>query len=282
MPNAPDTSNAKEPAVLTLEELKNSPLDKKIDVAAQWFVRSSKIVTSTGSGMSRESGIPTFRGRDGLWNNYRPEELASREGFCSNPGLVWRWYRERLLKAKEKKPNPGHIALAELEKLLPSFLLITQNIDNLHRRAGSKQIVELHGNIYRFRCFEFSHYIEEDPAWGDEPPRCHCGSLIRPDVVWFGEPLPEAELECAFRETQRCDLLLVVGTSGLVQPAALLPSVAKEAGARLIEINIEDSAITPIVNLLIQGKSGEILPRIVKRIKELSNSERGDTKESPT
>jgi len=266
---------------LTLEELKDSPLEKKIDVAAQWFVRSSKIIASTGSGMSRESGIPTFRGREGLWNNYRPEELASREGFCNNPGLVWRWYRERLLKAKEKKPNPGHISLAELEKLLPSFLLITQNVDNLHRRAGSKQIVELHGNIYRFRCFEFSHYIEEDPAWGDEPPRCHCGSLIRPDVVWFGEPLPEAELECAFRETQRCDLLLVVGTSGLVQPAALLPSVAKEAGARLIEINIEDSAITPIVNLFIQGKSGEILPRIVKRIKEVSNSERGDKKESP-
>ncbi|UCF05141.1 MAG: NAD-dependent deacylase [bacterium] len=242
---------------------------EKLEQAAGRLSRSERTIVSTGSGISRESGIPTFRGEDGLWQNHRPEELASREGFLSNPGLVWRWYRERLGTARAKQPNPGHRAIARLEPLIPNFLLITQNIDNLHRRAGSKEIVELHGNIERYRCFEYSHPAEEDPQWGDEPPRCHCGSIIRPDVVWFGEPLPEAEIECAFRESARCDTFLVVGTSGMVQPAALLPQVARNAGALLIEVNETPSEITPIVDIFLQGKAGETLPPLVDRIEEL-------------
>lgn len=243
--------------------------EEELERAARWLSASTRPIASTGSGISKESGIPTFREADGLWQNYRPEELATREGFLSNPGLVWRWYRERLLQAREKEPNSGHFALAELETLLPSFLVITQNIDNLHRRAGSREVVELHGNIERYRCLEQSHTFVFDPSWGDECPICHCGSLIRPDIVWFGEPLPAAQLECAFRESERSDVFLVIGTSGLVQPAAMLPSVAKHAGAKLIEVNVSPSEITRIVDIMLMGKSGTILPLLVERVREI-------------
>jgi len=241
-------------------------LPEKIKEAASLFARSRRMVAATGSGISKESGIPTFRDPDGLWLRHRPEELASREAFLSDPDLVWRWYRERLRLARSVEPNPGHYALAELEKLLPGFLLVTQNIDNLHRRAGSREIVELHGCIERYRCFDYAHPVPEDSAWGNEVPRCHCGSLIRPDVVWFGEPLPEAELECAFGETQRCDLLLVIGTSGLVHPAAMLPGLAKQVGAKVIEINVRESAVTDLSDLFIEGESGKVLPAIVSLV----------------
>lgn len=240
----------------------------KINRAAGMIVRSRRLVVSTGAGISKESGIPTFRDPDGLWNRYRPEDLASREAFLSDPKLVWGWYRERLRQAREAEPNPAHRALVILEKLLPYFLLLTQNVDNLHRRAGSREIVELHGCIERYRCFDYAHPAEESPDWGDEPPLCHCGSLIRPDIVWFGEPLPEAELECAFGETQRCDLLLVLGTSGVIYPAALLPSLAKQVGAEVIEINVESSEITQTADLFIEGESGKVLPEIVSLVEK--------------
>lgn len=243
--------------------------DDGLELAALRIARSRYTVVSTGSGISRESGIPTFRESDGLWREHRPEELATREGFIAHPGLVWRWYRERLATARAHEPNPGHYALAELETLLPRFLIITQNIDNLHLRAGSREVVELHGNINRYRCLEFGHPAEPSEEWGDEPPLCHCGSPIRPDVVWFGEPLPEVELECAFRETQKCDLMLVVGTSGLVQPAASLPVLAKQVGATVIEINPSRSELTPLADIYLEGKSGEILPRLLERVREI-------------
>jgi NAD-dependent deacetylase len=241
-------------------------LGERIEEAASVIARSRRIVVTTGAGISRESGLPTFRDPEGLWNKYRPDELATREAFLSNPKLVWGWYRERLRQAREVQPNPGHYALAALEQLLPRFLLITQNIDNLHRRAGSREIIELHGCIERYRCFDYAHPAEESPDWGDEPPLCHCGSLIRPDVVWFGEPLPEAELECAFGETQRCDALLAIGTSGLVHPAAQLPGLAKHVGAKVIEVNIHSSAITDTSDLFLEGESGRILPEIVSLV----------------
>jgi NAD-dependent deacetylase len=237
-------------------------LPEGIEEAASIIARSHRIVVTTGAGISKESGIPTFREADGLWNRYRPDELATREAFLSNPKLVWGWYRERLRLAREVQPNPAHYALVDLERILPRFLLVTQNVDNLHRRAGSKEIIELHGCIERYRCFDYAHQAKESPDWGDEPPLCHCGSLIRPDVVWFGEPLPEAELECAFGETQRCDVLLAIGTSGLVHPAALLPSLAKQIGANVIEINIRRSAITDTSDLFLEGESGLILHEI--------------------
>jgi NAD-dependent deacetylase len=242
--------------------------DDRIELAASRIARSRYTVVSTGAGISRESGIPTFRDLDGLWGKYRPEELATREGFIANPGLVWRWYRERLATARAHEPNPGHYALAELERLLPRFLIVTQNIDNLHLRAGNREIVELHGNISRYKCLEYGHPAEPSDEWGDEPPLCHCGSLIRPDVVWFGESLHEIELECAFKETQKCDLMLVVGTSGLVQPAANLPVLAKQVGAVVIEINPSRSELTPLADIFLMGPSGEILPRLLDKVKE--------------
>lgn len=250
-----------------LGEVERIELENKLEIGCKWLLNSARTVASTGAGISRESGIPTFRGEGGIWKSHRPEELATREGFLSDPDLVWRWYRERLAASREKEPNEGHLALAELENLLPNFLLITQNVDNLHRRAGSRQLVELHGNIERYRCLENSHPARENPSWADGIPRCHCGSVIRPDVVWFGEPLPAAELECAFRETQRCTLFLLVGASGMVQPAAMLPYIAKEAGAKLIEVNASPSEATPIVDLFLQGQAGSILPALFDRIR---------------
>lgn len=237
--------------------------------AARILARSSLAAASTGAGISKESDIPTFREADGLWNEYRPEDLATLEGFLADPGLVWRWYNQRLMTARDKEPNPGHYALARLEGLLPSFIVITQNVDNLHRRAGSVEIVELHGNIERFKCVGNSHYTPYDPSWGDQVPTCRCGSMIRPDVVWFGEQLPFDQLERAVTVSRDCDCLLVVGTSGLVQPAAQLPSIARDAGASIIEINVEKSAVTPIADIFLEGRSGDILPKIVKEVGRL-------------
>jgi len=247
---------------------------ERIQSAARLTAHCRRMVVSTGAGISQESGIPTFRDEDGLWMKYRPEELATREGFLSNPRLAWKWYRERLAAARQKKPNAGHFALSAIETLVPSFLLVTQNIDNLHRRAGTRELVELHGNIERYRCFDYAHPAREDPSWGDEPPRCLCGSLVRPDVVWYGEPLPQAELECAFRESQKCDLFLVVGTSGVVQPVVLLPAIAKQSGAKVIEVNTTTSETTPIADVFLEGKAGEILPILVGEIKNVLGGKR--------
>lgn len=250
------------------DDMQEEGLSERMRRAAALIARSRRLVVTTGAGISKESGIPTFRDPDGLWSRYRPEELASREAFLSDPKLVWGWYRERLRLAREVEPNPAHRALVELEGMLPRFLLITQNVDNLHRRAGSREIVELHGSIERYRCFDYAHPAEESPDWGDEPPLCHCGSFIRPDIVWFGEPLPEAELECAFGETQRCDLLLVIGTSGLIYPAAFLPSLAKQVGACVIEINVKRSEITLIADIFLEGESGCLVPELVSLVGE--------------
>jgi NAD-dependent deacetylase len=245
----------------------------RIEGAAGVIARSRRLVALTGAGISQESGIPTFRGTEGVWGSHRPEDLATREGFLGNPGLAWRWYRERRAAAREREPNAAHIALRDLEQLIPSFLLVTQNVDNLHRAAGSMQLIELHGNIGRYRCMEYGHPAPEEPSWGDEPPRCRCGSVIRPDVVWFGEPLPQAELACAFRESQLCDCLLVVGTSGIVEPAALLPAVAKQSGAALIEVNISPSGITPIADIFLEGPAAEVLPAVVSRVRTIRAGE---------
>lgn len=249
-------------------------MDEALRTAARALDESRSTAVSTGSGISRESGIPTFREADGIWNRYRPEELATREGFLANPALVWRWYRERLCSARDREPNPGHIALADLERLLTRLVLITQNVDNLHQRAGSTDVIELHGNIERYRCLDHDHPAAFDPAWGDTPPRCRCGSFIRPDVVWFGEPLPASALERAFHEAARCDVFMLIGTSCLVQPAAMLPMVASNAGARLIEVNVAPSEATSRVDIFLRGKSGELLPRLVEEVLALRSGNR--------
>ncbi|MFH1754879.1 MAG: NAD-dependent deacylase [Candidatus Latescibacterota bacterium] len=244
---------------------------KQLDECAQALKRCRSIAVSTGAGISKESGIPTFRdAQEGLWANYNPEELATPQGFQNNPELVWRWYEERRNKIGKAMPNPGHYAIAELEEAFEEFTLITQNIDNLHRKAGSKNIVEFHGNIFKLKCFDNEHPIENIPQDDDRiPPRCHCGSMLRPDVVWFGEVPCEDSFRRAGRALETCEVLLVVGTSGLVYPAAAFPSQAKQAGAFVIEVNPEISAITPLADAFLKGPSGEVLPRLVERYREL-------------
>ena len=224
--------------------------------------RSSSLSVLTGAGVSAESDIPTFRGADGLWRTYRAVDLATPEAFDRNPKLVWEWYEYRRHLIEKASPNPAHIAIAELEKLFRDFLLITQNVDGLHSRAGSEKLVELHGNIFRNRCSRDGRLVGKARE-NDVPPRCECGAYLRPDVVWFGESLPPHALEKAFEFATRCDAMIVVGTSGIVHPAASLPAVAKQHKAWILEVNLEATPITGLADDSIFGKAGEILPQIV-------------------
>lgn len=210
--------------------------------------------------MSAESGVPTFRGPDGLWRSFRPEDLATPEAFRRDPVLVWEWYRWRQEKVAACEPNAGHRALVELEGRAPHFTLVTQNVDGLHRRAGSRTVLELHGNIFRARCTEEGN--PRDFAAGEElPPRCECGALLRPHIVWFGEALDHATLERAFDEAAAADVCIVAGTSGLVHPAARIPTLCQGA---VIEVNPEDTPLTPLARHALRGASGEVLPRLVE------------------
>lgn len=225
-----------------------------------------RVTVLTGAGISAESGLPTFReAQTGLWARYRPEELATPAAFRRQPRLVWEWYAWRRELAEQAAPNPGHLALAELERRVPQLMLITQNVDGLHQRAGSRAVIELHGNLSRYKCFDEGTPVETWEDRGDLPPRCpRCGGLVRPDVVWFGEMLPQRALEAAFAAAGSCDVFLSIGTSGLVQPAASLPFVALEHGATLAVINI-DPAIAPAGNIVvIQGPAGVVLPELLR------------------
>lgn len=245
-------------------------VDGSLRRAADWLTAANRVVVLTGAGISQESGVPTFRdAQAGLWARYNPMELASPEGFRRDPALVWRWYEWRRELVSRAQPNRGHRALVRLEKLVPRLVVITQNVDGLHRVAGSQDVVELHGNLRRFKCFERSHPVAVEALASDEriPPRCpQCGGLIRPDVVWFGEMLPEAALRRAREEVAGANVLLVVGTSGLVQPAANLPLVAVEAGAHTVEINPSETPLTPYLDLHLSGPAGQILPELVKAL----------------
>jgi NAD-dependent deacetylase len=227
--------------------------------------KSRKIVALTGAGISAESGLATFRdAQTGLWSKFKPEELATPEAFERNPKLVWDWYRLRREQALKAEPNPGHLALVELEKHAPEFLLVTQNVDGLHARAGSNRIVELHGNLHRFRCFESDCASNNFDV---EEGRCRsCGGNLRPDVVWFGETLPPDALEAAITATENCDVFFSIGTSSIVYPAADLWRRAKERGAIVIEINKDPTPLTPLSDYSFLGKAGEILPRLVEQI----------------
>lgn len=227
-----------------------------------------KLVALTGAGVSQESGLRTFRdAQDGLWAQYKPEDLASPEAFRRDPKLVWDWYAWRREAVKGVRPNPGHYALAEVEKLVPSFTLITQNVDGLHRMAGSQNVLELHGNIQRVRCADCYTFAE---TWDDDTesvPKCKvCGGLLRPDVVWFGEALPRDQLEAAVEATRSCDVFFSIGTSGVVQPAASLAVAARSRGAVVVEINAEPTSLTQIADYVFHGKSGEILPQLVHAV----------------
>lgn len=229
---------------------------------------TSNLVALTGAGVSQESGLRTFRdAQTGLWAQYKPEELASPQAFARDPKLIWDWYAWRREAVKGVRPNPGHYALAEMEKRAPGFTLITQNVDGLHRMAGNQNVLELHGNIQRVRCadcFTVTETWEEDI---ESVPRCkQCDGLLRPDVVWFGESLPRDQLEAAVEAARSCDVFFSIGTSGVVQPAASLAFAAHNRGAVVVEVNAEPTPLTSKANFALHGKSGEILPRLVEAV----------------
>ncbi len=230
--------------------------------------QATRVAALTGAGVSQESGLRTFRDpQTGIWTKHRPEDLASPEAFRRDPKLVWDWYAWRREALKGVRPNPGHYALLEFERRLPRFTLITQNVDGLHRMAGSQRLFELHGNIQRVRCSVCGKFAEDWPEMAEEVPQCQgCGGLLRPDVVWFGESLPRAELEGAVEAARSCEVFLSIGTSGIVQPAASLAHAARNRGAKLVEINPEQTPLTPKVDFFLQGKSGELLPALVRAV----------------
>ena len=252
------------------------------------ILRSARqIAVLSGAGISAESGVPTFRDAQtrpsagsgqALWAQYDPTELATPEAFRRNPKLVWEWYQWRRELVSQAQPNPGHLALADIEHQLTNptplrfgdkrhqllFTLITQNVDGLHQRAGSEHVIELHGNIHRTKCFSENIIIEDWPDLGETPPRCpRCGGYLRPDVVWFGEAMPDAEWRAASEAVWTCDVFFSIGTSALVQPAAALPYRALERGAVVVEINPDETPLTGDVTFSLRGKAGEVLPALV-------------------
>ena len=237
-------------------------------------LRSARyVVVLTGAGVSAESGVPTFRdAQTGLWAKYDPAELATPQAFQRNPRLVWEWYAWRRELVSQAKPNSGHLALAKLEQHVPKLTLITQNVDGLHRQAGSRNVIELHGNINRTICSEERRVIESWPETDEVPPRCpDCGSLLRPDVVWFGETLPQQALEAAFEAAEQCDFFMSIGTSGLVQPAASLPLVAVDRGGSVLEINPDVTTLTARMTYSLRGPAGHLLPALLRLLGYVSN-----------
>jgi NAD-dependent protein deacetylase/lipoamidase len=233
-------------------------------IAVQRLARARRIAVLTGAGVSAESGVPTFRGPGGLWENHRAEDLATPQAFSRDPALVWRWYNWRRALMAKCEPNPAHRALAALEGRTDQFTLITQNVDGLHQRAGNQAPLELHGNIWWVRCMDCGALYEERELELPAPPTCrNCGGLLRPHVVWFGESLDSRILGAAWRAAARCEVMLVVGTSAVVQPAAGLASVARQAGAFVIEVNLEQTPNSPEVHISLLGQAGEILPELV-------------------
>jgi len=229
---------------------------------------SERVAVLTGAGISAESGIPTFReAQTGLWAQYNPEELATPGAFRRNPRLVWEWYQWRRGLVAKAQPNPGHLALAVMEAQVADFTLITQNVDGLHQRAGSRNVLELHGNLTRDKCFERGCVLEAGEQLAGSPPRCpHCGGYLRPDVVWFGESLPEEALHCALQASQNTQVFLSVGTSAIVHPAASLPEYALGVGAVVVEINPAETPLTQRATYVLQGPAGEVLPQLVRAV----------------
>jgi len=236
----------------------------ELDAQQPSLDRATPVVVLTGAGISAESGVPTFRGQGGLWHSYRAEDLATPQAFGRDPELVWEWYAWRRGIIGACRPNAAHLALVDMERSLDDFVLVTQNVDGLHRLAGSRRVLELHGNIWRLRCT-----LECRPPWEDRrdplpevPPCCpECGALARPDVVWFGEALPGAALTAALDASRRCGLMLVVGTSALVQPAATLPLLALGAGAHVVEINSQATPLSQLAAEVLREPAAQALPR---------------------
>lgn len=235
-----------------------------VERARQRLAAAQSVAVLTGAGISAESGIPTFRGAGGLWNNYRAEDLATPEAFARDPKLVWEWYNWRRETIAKAKPNAAHQALVKLEIAKPRFTLITQNVDGLHDLAGSGRILKLHGDIWRLRCTVCgSNWPDRRAVLPKLPPHCACGGLARPGVVWFGEPLPEGMMKEAEHAAESAEVFLVIGTSAVVYPAAGLVPFAKQSGAAVIEINTEATEFSQTVDFALQGPAGELLPKLL-------------------
>jgi NAD-dependent deacetylase len=245
-------------------------MQETLERAIHWIEthRPSRVVALTGAGISAESGIPTFRDAGGLWETHRAEELATPQAFARDPHLVWRWYEWRRGLIRDAVPNDAHLALATLEDALErgdgSFALITQNVDGLHRRAGSRNLIELHGNIFRVRCTRAGTAREATESFRELPPHCACGAVLRPDVVWFGEMLPAGAMEAAADRVVASDLLLVIGTSGVVHPAAGLVSLA-ESGLS-IEINPQETPLTRLADVSIHAPAAVAIPPLAAAV----------------
>ncbi len=224
------------------------------------------VAVLTGAGTSAESGVPTFReAQTGLWQQYDPTELATPQAFRRNPQLVWDWYAWRRELVAKAEPNAGHYALAAMAQHVPTLTLITQNVDSLHQQAGSQDVLELHGNIKRIKCFDCGRLVTNFEEVAVSPPHCpHCNGYLRPDVVWFGEGMPQAVLQRAFTAAHNCDLFFSIGTSALVHPAASLPVEAIQNNRTAVEINPQSTPLTPHMTFVLTGPSGKILPELVK------------------
>jgi NAD-dependent deacetylase len=234
--------------------------------------KARRIVFFTGAGISAESGIPTFRGKDGIWNKLKPEELANFDAFMQNPKMVWEWYNHRKKIIHDSQPNAGHNAIAEMQNLFDEVTVVTQNIDNLHRRAGSKNVFELHGNIERNYCVNCHTFFNEELDFSNGVPECKCGGLIRPDVVWFGEYLPQDQFTGGEDAARNSNMFFVIGTSAVVYPAAGLVHEAKRSGSFIVEVNIEETDISSICNQSFYGEAGKVLLAIVDEIKKIKKS----------
>lgn len=249
-----------------------SDRDADLTQLRAWVQAARRLVVFTGAGVSAESGIPTFRDAlTGLWARFDPEQLATEAAFRADPSMVWRWYAERRAAIAAAQPNAAHRAIAALEGSGPRVSVVTQNIDGLHARAGSHEVLELHGNILRVKCLEGCGNPERiEPAFDwradpREPPPCpRCGAPLRPDVVWFGELLPPDVFSRAERAALRCDLMLVVGTSALVHPAAGLPLLARQAGARIAVVNPQDTPIDALADHVLRGSAATVLPELLR------------------
>ncbi len=230
----------------------------------QRIADSQRLAVMTGAGISAESGVPTFRGADGLWRNFRAEELATPEAFARDPKLVWEWYDWRRGLIADCAPNPGHMALAQMATKVPVLNLITQNVDGLHELAGSTDPVEMHGNIWKVRCTDCGQVSADRRVPIPILPRCDgCGGLLRPHIVWFGESLDEAVLARSFGAFEYADIALIIGTSGVVQPAASLAGLAKRAGAYVVEINPDATPNRALVDVTLSCAAGAVLPHLV-------------------
>jgi NAD-dependent deacetylase len=252
------------------EQTLQSPSEnEQVRTIRRFMDEASSVAVLTGAGVSAESGIPTFRDtQTGLWAKYDPMELATPEAFARDPALVSRWYDERRCKCASCAPNAGHLALARLESEFEAagkgFTLITQNVDRLHQQAGSNDPIELHGTLWVWRCTSCGEEREErEIPFAEHPPRCACGGIRRPAVVWFGESLSEAALAAAWHAAQSCGIFMSLGTSGVVEPAASLARVAASGGAKTIEINLEETPLSSLVDVTVRAATGDLLPRIL-------------------